>query len=113
MGRDQRSPIRNDDAGHGGAVMNQTDLCGAGALARERLAANRLLRKMNSSSIVIIVLSAITRAFMLLAATLREVFDESAYQRFLFRGNLSPSVESYAAFMAEHEKSRGRRPRCC
>lgn len=95
--------------------MNQTSLCGAGVLARERLAANRLLRKMNSSSIVIIiiVLSAITRAFVLLAATLQEVFDESAYQRFLFRGNLSPSVESYAAFIAEHEKNRARRPRCC
>jgi hypothetical protein len=93
--------------------MNQTSLCGAGALARERLAANRLRRRMNSTSIVIIVLSAITRGFVLLAATLQEVFDESAYQRFLFRGNLSPSVESYAAFMAEQEKSRARRPRCC
>ena len=94
-------------------MTNQTGLCGAGALARERLAANRLLRKKNSTSIVIIVLSAIARAFELLAATLREVFDESAYQRFLFRGNLSPSVESYAAFLAEHEKNRARRPRCC
>jgi hypothetical protein len=92
-------------------MMNQTSLCGAGALARERLATNRLLRKMNSTSII--VSSAVTRAFVLLAATLQEVFDESAYQRFLFRGNLSPSVESYAAFMAEHEKSRARRPRCC
>jgi hypothetical protein len=91
--------------------MNQTSLCGAGALARERLAANRPLRKMNSISMI--VLSAIARAFVLLAATLQEVFDESAYQRFLFRGNLSPSVESYADFLAEHEKSRARRPRCC
>jgi hypothetical protein len=91
--------------------MNQTSLCGAGALARERLATNRLLRKVNS--IPLIVLCAIARAFALLAAILQEVFDESAYQRFLFRGNLLPSVESYAAFIAEHEKSRARRPRCC
>jgi hypothetical protein len=91
--------------------MNQTSLCGAGTFPRERLATHRLLRKMNSSSII--VLSAITRGFVLLAATLQEVFDESAYQRFLFRENLSPSVESYAAFMAEHEKSRARRTRCC
>jgi hypothetical protein len=94
-------------------VTNKTGLCGAGALARERLAANRLLRKMNSTSIIIIVLSAIARAFALVGATLQEVFDESAYQRFLFRGNLTPSVESYAAFMAEHEKGRARRTRCC
>jgi hypothetical protein len=92
--------------------MKQTGLCGAGALARERLAANRLVRKINSS-IIIIVLSAIARAFSVIAATLHEVFDESAYQRFLFRGNLSPSAESYAAFIAEHEKSTARRPRCC
>jgi len=92
--------------------MNQKMLWGAVALACEKVAANRLLRKMNSSSVTI-VLSAIAGAFVLLAATLREVFDESAYQRFLFRGNLSPSVDSYAAFMAEHEKSRARRPRCC
>jgi len=91
--------------------MNQTSLLGARALARERLPANRLLRKMNSISII--VLSAIARGFVLLAATIQEVFDESAYQRFLFRGNLSPSVESYAAFLAEHEKSRARRPSCC
>jgi hypothetical protein len=91
--------------------MNQSELCGAGALARERSSANRLLRKMNSVSIV--VLSAITRALRLLGATLQEIFDESAYQRFLIRGSVSPSVESYAAFVAEHEKIRARRPRCC
>jgi hypothetical protein len=64
-------------------------------------------------SILTIALAAITRGVVLLAATLQEVFDESAYQRFLSRGNLSPSVESYAAFLTEHEKSRARRPRCC
>jgi hypothetical protein len=92
-------------------MMNQTELRGAGALARERSAANHLLRKINSVSII--CLSAISRALRLLAATLQEVFDESAYQRFLLRENLSPCPESYAAFVAEHEKSRARRPRCC
>lgn len=51
--------------------------------------------------------------FGLLAAVLQEVFDESAYRRFLARGNLAVSVTSYAAFCAEQEKSRARRPRCC
>jgi hypothetical protein len=91
--------------------MKQTRFHAASALARERSATHRLLRKVNPASII--VLSAIARAFSLIAATLHEVFDESAYQRFLFRGNLSPSAESYAAFMAEHEKSTARRPRCC
>ena len=51
--------------------------------------------------------------FATLRAVLREVFDESAYQRFLLRTDLPPSVESYAAFWAELEKLKARRPRCC
>jgi hypothetical protein len=91
--------------------MNQTSLCRAGAPARERSAAKLLLLKINSISTI--VLAAITHAIVLLAAALQEVFDESAYQRFLSRGNFPPSVESYAAFVVENEKSRARRPRCC
>jgi hypothetical protein len=51
--------------------------------------------------------------FATLRAVLREVFDESAYQRFLLRAGLTPSVERYAAFWAEQEKLKARRPRCC
>ena len=46
-------------------------------------------------------------------ATLREIFDESAYERFLARHNLTPSPASYADFRAEHETTKLRRPRCC
>jgi hypothetical protein len=46
-------------------------------------------------------------------SVLQEVFDESAYRRFLMRGKLAPSASSYAAFSAEQEKNRARRPRCC
>ena len=49
----------------------------------------------------------------LTAATLREIFDESAYERFLARRNLTPSPASYADFRAEHETMKIRRPRCC
>jgi type VI protein secretion system component VasK len=49
----------------------------------------------------------------ILAGVLQEVFDESAYRRFLLRGNFASSAASYAAFCAEQEKSRARRPRCC
>lgn len=47
------------------------------------------------------------------AAILREIFDESAYSRFLARHQLSPSRDSYAAFWSEHEHGKARRPRCC
>jgi hypothetical protein len=49
----------------------------------------------------------------LLLTTLREVFDENAYERFLRRGQISRSVESYRAFLLEREEGIARKPRCC
>ena len=55
----------------------------------------------------------ITRATSLFAAALREIFDESAYARFLDRRKLTSSREAYAAFCGEYERAKARRPRCC
>jgi hypothetical protein len=49
----------------------------------------------------------------LLISTLREIFDESAYERFLLRHNLSRSRDTYAQFLREQELTKARRPRCC
>ena len=49
----------------------------------------------------------------LLLITLREIFDENAYERFLRRGQISRSVESYRAFLLEREEGIARKPRCC
>lgn len=46
-------------------------------------------------------------------ATLQEIFEESAYARFLERRNIASSREAYAIFLRETESSRVRRPRCC
>jgi hypothetical protein len=46
-------------------------------------------------------------------AVLREIFDESAYQRFLERSQLQSSVNAYAIFRRENEQAKSRRPRCC
>ena len=46
-------------------------------------------------------------------ATLREIFDESAYQRFLVRQGSEVSRESYAQFLSESETARLKKPRCC
>jgi hypothetical protein len=48
----------------------------------------------------------------LLLGALREIFDESAYARFLTRNGLISTPEAYAAFVRERT-SRGPRPRCC
>ena len=46
-------------------------------------------------------------------ATLREIFDESAYARFLKQRHLESSRAAYAAFRQEHEMAKARCPRCC
>ena len=51
--------------------------------------------------------------FKVLIATLREIFDENAYQRFLIRTGNVASVESYRAFLQEREAGMARKPRCC
>ena len=46
-------------------------------------------------------------------AALREIFDESAYARFLDQRQLVSSRAAYAAFRQEHEAAKARRPKCC
>jgi hypothetical protein len=53
------------------------------------------------------------RWLTLLRSVLSEIFDESAYARFLDRRGIESSREAYADFMQEGEAARERRPRCC
>jgi hypothetical protein len=55
----------------------------------------------------------IRRSFALLRAVLREIFDESAYARFLERRGVRSSREAYAEFLREGQATRERRARCC
>jgi hypothetical protein len=55
----------------------------------------------------------LAKAAQILLAALREIFDESAYARFLRRTQMQSSVAAYAAFCREREASQQRRPRCC
>jgi len=48
-----------------------------------------------------------------LLAVLREIFDESAYARFLERNAMSASPASYAGFLGEDQVQKLKRPRCC
>ena len=45
--------------------------------------------------------------------TLREIFDEAAYTRFLDRNQMSSSPQAYASFLREREAAAARRVRCC
>ena len=55
----------------------------------------------------------ILRAWRLVIATLREIFDENAYARFLAREGVPSSRAAYAAFLRERAAAMERRPRCC
>jgi hypothetical protein len=48
-----------------------------------------------------------------LLSMLREIFEESAYLRFLERQDRSSSPAAYAEFLRENETRKARRPRCC
>jgi len=46
-------------------------------------------------------------------AALYEIFDESAYDRFLLRTKASRSVASYHNFIHERDAAMAKKPRCC
>jgi hypothetical protein len=48
-----------------------------------------------------------------ITAMLREIFDESAYDRFLLRTQASRSAASYRAFTRERDAAMVKKPRCC
>ncbi len=58
-------------------------------------------------------MKAVRHAVRLFVATLREIFDENAYARFLARHSLQPSRAAYDEFLRENSRARERRPRCC
>jgi hypothetical protein len=58
-------------------------------------------------------MSRLVKATRILIATLREIFDEAAYERFLRRTQMVSSPRAYAAFRQEFEEAKTRRPKCC
>ncbi len=58
-------------------------------------------------------MSRLRKAARIFVAVLREIFDESAYLRFLRSRQIPSSAEAYAAFCREREADCRRRTRCC
>jgi hypothetical protein len=56
---------------------------------------------------------ALVAAFQTIRAMLSEIFDESAYNRFLLRTHASRSIASYRAFTRERDAAMLKKPRCC
>jgi hypothetical protein len=81
--------------------------CGAGTPVRERIAAKTNRKRGNA------VRTVITRSFAVFIAALREIFEESAYERFLARAQVESSPAAYGNFLRETEDTKVRRPKCC
>lgn len=60
-----------------------------------------------------VVFATVARGLSILGLMLREVFEESAYTRFLERHGVKSSRQAYARFLRESQAARERRPRCC
>ena len=60
-----------------------------------------------------LALEMMNRVVQTISATLREIFDESAYERFLLRTHASRSIASYRAFTRERDAAMLKKPRCC
>ena len=58
-------------------------------------------------------MSQVRKFFNIASAALREIFDETAYARFLARTGQPSSRAAYAGFLRERAASQERRPRCC
>jgi hypothetical protein len=85
----------------------KTIVCGADTLVRETLEARA--GRASAGAIFAVIIG----SFKVIVATLREIFDESAYQRFLDRSRLESSPHAYAIFQQETEQAKSQRPRCC
>lgn len=59
------------------------------------------------------ILRRLKSVWSIIHAVADEIFDGSAYQRFLTRTQSPHSAESYRAFMRERESAAARKPRCC
>jgi hypothetical protein len=51
--------------------------------------------------------------FRIIRDALREVFEESAYERFCAREQIGVGRESYALFLEETDQARQHKVRCC
>ena len=65
------------------------------------------------TSLLVPIADRARRTMSVLLAVLREIFDESAYARFLARSHSTSCQTAYAAFLQEQTSAQARRHRCC
>jgi hypothetical protein len=96
--------------GSSGDLSKIAGIAGIAGIARDRHA---YLNRVGSRDQVLRVTRWFRDLLRIVAATLREIFDESAYERFLLRTESCRSVASYRRFLQEREALMARKPKCC
>jgi len=86
---------------------------GANATASRRTPTKTIPERSASGSSHKTLKDVLAAAWQTIRATLREIFDESAYDRFLLRTHASRSIASYRAFTRERDAAMLKKPRCC
>jgi hypothetical protein len=65
------------------------------------------------SQVMLVISGGAASLWRICIAIFREIFDESAYERFLILTKAERSRNSYRAFLRDRESSVARKPRCC
>jgi hypothetical protein len=98
-------PVEQSSTGFGAAAATAEGKMPSGQPARRRRYEKKQARAW--------MITRLKSTWEILTGTLREIFDESAYERFLKQRRLSPSRAAYTAFRQENEVTKAHRPRCC
>src|SRR4029077_1312620 len=107
-GRNAGSAVRGDRICRGGGMTNfTTEARRHGENLRRKDFSDHPITRFPSAS------AALRNVVQTIRAMLREIFDESAYDRFLLRTRARRSIESYRSFIREREANMARKPRCC
>jgi hypothetical protein len=97
----------------GEIASEQSNLEAEGIHATRQVSGHDFSRAAASKNMWALAPVVFRRVVQIIRAALREIFDETAYDRFLLRTNGSRSVASYRDFMCERDAAMAKKPRCC
>jgi hypothetical protein len=95
------------------AYICHPERVGANATPSRRIPTKTVPEHTASGSSHETVKKILVTALQTILATLREIFDESAYDRFLMRTQRPRSRASYRVFTRERDAAMLKKPRCC
>ncbi len=112
-GEDPRQDLTTEARRHGEKEADKDRFERPFAFPTRQVSGHDFSRAVKRNNIWASAPAILKRATQILRAAVREIFDESAYDRFLLRTRAERSIESYRSFMRERGGAMTKRPRCC